>query len=129
MTARPEGRLLELRKRPRVHILSSVVVSFSRVEVPESFAGDMEGQGTVVDLSPKGCGVLSDTAVEPGDHVSLSLSIPHQKSSITIDLATVRWARGGIFGLEFISLWPAAEERLRQTIASIAEAPRKPSRT
>ncbi len=115
------GRLIELREHPRIQIPPTLSFSCSRVEVPASFTRDIEGEGTVVNLSMKGCQVLSAITVEPGDHLSLNLQVPRQRSPLIVELTTVRWVHGQSFGLEFISLWPAEEERLRQFLSSIAE--------
>src|SRR5437867_409988 len=103
-----------LRKYPRVHVPSPFPLSFTRVEVPASFSGDTEGNGVVSNLSMKGCKVDSETTVEPGDHISLSLTLPGDESPLVIELATLRWVQEGSFGLECISMWPAGETRRRQ---------------
>ncbi|TLY13469.1 MAG: PilZ domain-containing protein [Nitrospirae bacterium] len=110
---------MKLRKYPRVHVPSPFPLSFTRVEVPASFSGDTEGNGVVSNLSMKGCKVDSEATVEPGDHVSLSLALPGEESPLVVELATVRWTEERSFGLEFISMWPAAETRLRQLVHAI----------
>lgn len=114
---------MELRKYPRVQVPSPFPLSFSRVEVPVSFSGDREGNGVVSNLSMKGCKVESEATVEPGDHISLSLTLPGDESPLVIELATVRWAGERHFGLEFISMWPAAETRLRHLVHALGGRP------
>jgi len=118
-TVDQKWRPMELRKHLRIEVVPPFPLAFSRIEVPVSFTGDTEGEGTVVNLSVKGCRVLSDATVELGDHLSLSFDI-RQKDPLMIDLATVRWAQGRAFGLEFISVGLAEEKRLRQFITVVA---------
>jgi hypothetical protein len=119
---------MKLRKYPRVHVPSPFPLSFTRVEVPASFSGDTEGNGVVSNLSMKGCKVESEATVEPGDHVSLSLTISGDESPLVVELATVRWVEERSFGLEFISMWPAAETRLRQLVHTIGTRPSEAAR-
>ncbi len=81
-----------------------------------SFSSDRVGNGTVADLSVKGCQVHSDAPIQKGDHVSLRLHLSHRDAPVSIEMATVRWTKGHAFGLEFISLWPADEILLRELI-------------
>ncbi|HET8579674.1 MAG TPA: PilZ domain-containing protein [Nitrospiraceae bacterium] len=78
-----------------------------QVHVPMSFSGDrVAGEGTVYNLSTGGCKAESDTTVNTGAYLRLRLHLPDQDSSITIEVAAVRWAMGRDFGVEFISLPP-----------------------
>ena len=113
-----------LRKYPRVHVPSPFPLSFTRVEVPASFSGDTEGNGVVSNLSMKGCKVDSETTVEPGDHISLSLTLPGDESPLVIELATVRWVIGHRFGLAFTRLGKTEDERLRQVVTGLGANPK-----
>lgn len=106
----------ELRRHPRVPLHATVPLAFSFVDPPISVSGDRVGNGTVANLSVKGCQVHSDASIQKGDHVSLRLHIAHRDVPVSIEMATVRWAEGSRFGLEFISLWPADEIVLRELI-------------
>lgn len=74
----------------------------------------MAGEGTVYNLSTGGCKAESDVAVNTGAYLRVRLHLPDQESSITIDVAAVRWAMGRDFGVEFISLPPGDQEQLRR---------------
>ena len=106
----------ELRRHPRVPLHATVPLAFSFVDAPNSVSSDRVGNGTVANLSVKGCQVHSDAPIQKGDHVSLRLHISHRDVPVCIEMATVRWTKGHAFGLEFISLWPADETVLREFI-------------
>lgn len=74
------------------------------------------GTGTVFNLSASGCKVQSASHVETGDYVKLALHIPGEKAPVQVNLASVRWAMGQDFGLEFIAIQSEEHERLREYI-------------
>lgn len=108
--------MTELRRYPRVPLQATVPLVFSFVDVPISVSSDRAGNGTVANLSVKGCQAHSDAPIQKGDHLSLRLHISHRDAPVSIEMATVRWTKGHTFGLEFISLWPADETMLRELI-------------
>ena len=116
----------DLRRHPRVPLHAPVPLAFSLVDALNSVSSDRIGNGTVADLSVKGCQVHSDVPIQKGDHVSLRLHIPQRDVPVSIEMATVRWTKGHAFGLEFISLWPADETVLSEVI-NMASAHRRAS--
>lgn len=74
------------------------------------------GTGTVFNLSASGCKIESASHVETGDYVKLELHIPGKKAPIQVNLASVRWAMGQDFGLEFIAIQSEEHERLLEYI-------------
>lgn len=106
----------ELRRHPRVPLHAPVPLVFAFVDVPTSVSSDRVGNGTMTNLSMKGCQVHSDAPIQKGDHVSLRLHASQRDVPVFIEMATVRWTQGHAFGLEFISLWPADEAVLRELI-------------
>jgi hypothetical protein len=111
-----KDNVVELRRHPRFRMSPPMVLSFARSEVSVSFRGDHQGGGTVVDLSAKGCKVLSHAQVRAGDRLALSLRVPRQAAPLKIESACVRWVEDGSFGLEFPALPPAVERKLRWLI-------------
>ena len=91
---------------------------------PIAFAGDLlEGEGNVVNISKLGCAVQSDQQVEEGAYLNLFLRLPEGAVPVKIELAVVRGARGGLFGMEFIRIHPTAQERLHGFIQSLEMLP------
>ncbi|MBA2485522.1 MAG: PilZ domain-containing protein [Nitrospira sp.] len=76
---------------------------------------EVEGEGEVLDLSFTGCMAKSDSTMQPGLQmkVSLFLSDGHEWP-VRVDEAIVRWARGGEFGVEFLALRPPQLQRIQQ---------------
>lgn len=86
--------------------------SFSSVHV-------VGGEGTLLDLSIRGCRVDSETQVQPGTNLELRIHLPDHEPPIQVELASVRWARGREFGLEFTSMDTDQRERLRQVVRDL----------
>jgi hypothetical protein len=116
--SKPKDNVVELRRHPRFRMSTPVILSFSRSEVAVSFRGDHQGDGTVADLSTKGCRILSPASVRIGDRLRLSLRVPRDNSPLTIDHAYVRWVEEGSFGLEWKQLPPDVERKLKRLIES-----------
>jgi hypothetical protein len=94
-------------------------LSFSQFSLSISFAGDAEGEGIVLDLSPKGCKVESEAAVKVAEAMSLIILLPDQKAPTTVDLAVVRWVKNDAFGLEFISVGANEAARIVEFLTDI----------
>ncbi len=91
---------------------------------PVAFSGDLlAGEGNVVNISKVGCAVQSDRRVGKGAYLNLFLRLPEGPVPTKIELAAVRWARGGLFGTEFIRIHPTAQERLHEAIKFLEVRP------
>ncbi len=77
------------------------------------------GEGTVIDLSVNGCRITGQGDVPPGSMLEVRFQLPDQSPPVDIGLATVRWAKGPEFGVEFLQVRKDVEERLRQFIATL----------
>ncbi|MGH7206265.1 MAG: PilZ domain-containing protein [Nitrospiraceae bacterium] len=97
---------MDLRKVPRL-----------RVHFRSFFAGGLiDGEGTVMDLSTKGCKIGSDTRVQPVTELEVWFFLPDQDQPIRVQLAEVRWTREREFGLEFLSMRLEERERLDRVL-------------
>lgn len=86
---------------------------------PVSFcSGTGEGEGTVIDLSQSGCRIKSNVTIDIGTLVCMFIVVPSGLMPITIGMATVRWAKNGEFGVQFMRVSPQQQERLQTLIAS-----------
>ncbi len=81
------------------------------VECPVTFylEDGTPGTGRLYDLSQAGCGIVSELHAVTGSYVVLSIGLPNTASSISVELARVRWAMRQEFGVEFI-LIPRADK-------------------
>ncbi|MFQ5931726.1 MAG: PilZ domain-containing protein [Nitrospiraceae bacterium] len=102
--------LMELRQSPRF-----------LVHCPIAYAGgNLAGVGIVSNLSTGGCKVGSSTPVDPGANIELRIYITGAPEfPMKVDQAVVRWAKAHEFGLEFISIWPEEQVRLRRFIRTL----------
>jgi hypothetical protein len=82
------------------------------------FFGDeeFEGEASLLDISTHGCRASSSVDLRVGMALKLSLFLADYQWPLRIDQATVRWADGQRFGLEFTDIRPAQRERLRALI-------------
>jgi hypothetical protein len=74
-----------------------------RVQFRSSFSSIVMvgGEGSLVDLSLRGCRIESPTDVQPGASLELQIVAIEREPPIQIQAAIVRWSRGQQFGLEF----------------------------
>ncbi len=77
------------------------------------------GEGTVTDLSLGGCRITGQATVTPGSMLEMRFQLPDQPLPLEIGLATVRWAKGPEFGVEFLQVRKEVEERLRQFMETL----------
>ena len=96
------------------------LLSFARFALSITFNGDSEGEGSVINLSIKGCKVESDAGVKVGDAMSLILLLPGGGCSDACRFGPGAVGSRSCFGLEFVSLGTMAMHRLRTFLASAA---------
>ena len=63
---------------------------------------------------------MSTAAMNPGDHLAVSLRMPDQGTAMQLD-ATVRWINDQLMGLEFLSMPLSVETRLKKFLARSAQ--------
>jgi PilZ domain len=83
----------------------------------------VSGEGSVVDLSLRGCCVECKTSVHPGGTLTIRVHVLPEEPPITIHEAVVRWAREGRFGIEFLSIGPEDWARLQHTVTQLELEP------
>lgn len=74
------------------------------------------GEGKLTDLSASGCAIACNQTVLSGSYVRLTVLMPDQRPSLTINLGKIRWVRDQTFGVEFIRLPTIARQQLDQAI-------------
>ncbi len=85
-----------------------------------AYSGDLiDGDGTVVNLSPSGCGVRPTKSVRAGSYLHLFLYLGAEEVPLKIELAVVRWAQASLLGLEFIRISSWQRLRLKQHLADV----------
>ena len=92
-----------------------------RVEYCGSVSGDrIRAAGLIVDLSPNGCRARSDTPSSVGESVKVLIDVPRYETPLQVTRAVVRWSKGQEFGIEFIQMESADEQRLNQLVRQMA---------
>ena len=74
------------------------------------------GEGILTNLSLKGCSVMCDREVLCGSDVRVSVLLPNQTPTLSIDLGTIKWVQGHQFGVEFLRLPLETRQRLNSTL-------------
>lgn len=77
------------------------------------------GDGTLLDLSLRGCRVDSVVEVRPGTSLELRIQASEEEPPLKIQEAIVRWSRTQQFGLEFVTLAPEEWARLQHTVTQL----------
>ena len=88
-----------------------------------SSANSISGDGTLSELSLRGCRVRSLTEVNPGTVLQIRVHVSDRESPIVISHAIVRWYRDGSFGCEFVTLGVEEWGRLRAVTTELEKEP------
>lgn len=113
----PDEVFLDIREHARTRIPVPFSCALSEKVRPRWFAKKRAGIGVVYDVSLKGARVSSEAPIGPGDQVTVLLRLPKQSSPLAVERATVRWAEGQTFGLEFMHLTSTAATRLKRFLS------------
>lgn len=103
----------EARKAPRIRLGCRLFFSSENYH---------EGEGVIIDLSKSGCAAESETAVDIGMILELTIFLPDYDWQLHLDRSVVRWIHGQTFGLEFQDLRPVHRERLRRLVEKFRES-------
>ena len=106
--------MTEQRKDLRFHV--QFRSSFSSIAM-------VGGEGSLVDLSTRGCRIESSTDVHPGASLEVRIVAREHEPPIQIQQAFVRWSRGRQFGLEFVTMAPEEWARLQHIVKQIEMEP------
>ncbi len=88
-----------------------------------SSANIVSGEGTLSDLSIRGCRVYSLVEVKPGTALQLRLQTSDDEPPIQVSQAVARWYRASHFGCEFVNLSPDEWARLQHVIKDLEKEP------
>lgn len=96
-----------------------------RVQFRTTFspAGEIEGTGSLLDLSMGGCRIESPVAVTLDLFVEVRIYVPHLEWPLMVDEATVQWVSGQTFGLAFFRMKESERQRLEQVIKDLLSKP------
>jgi c-di-GMP-binding flagellar brake protein YcgR len=112
-------RIIDLRKHPRVFTPSGALFSFKRLVIPVDSQENLEGEGSLIDLSIGGCRSMSDIPLQLGEQYNLILQVFKERRPINIGAAAVRWTQQNTYGFKFISMQPVDESHLQDLLRDI----------
>ncbi|GKS57849.1 hypothetical protein YTPLAS18_13760 [Nitrospira sp.] len=112
-----EGSFLDLRRHPRVRVDAPFTCAVARKGIRSWWSSDNRSLGVVFDVSMNGAKVLTESPVRPGERMSLTLNLPRQAAPTQVEVAAARWVAGPTMGVEFLSLSPESEWRLRKFLS------------
>jgi hypothetical protein len=81
------------------------------------------GEGSLLDLSIRGCRIESLIDVKPGATLEVRIEVIEHRPPIQIQAAVVRWSREREFGLEFEVIAPTEWAYLREIVKQIGLEP------
>jgi CheY-like chemotaxis protein len=96
------------RRHPRFQVAQAAV-----------FSGGADGEGMVKNLSIGGCQIQSSCMVPLDTYLTLLITLPDARQPFKINVAVVRWARPGVFGLEFRHVERHIHERLAKYLSTL----------
>jgi hypothetical protein len=105
---------MEQRKSPRFSVRFRS--SFTSLNI-------VGGEGSILDLSLRGCRVESPTEVRPGTSLELRVQVSEDEPQLVIQEAVVRWSRIQQFGLQFVTLAPEEWARLQHIVTELEQHP------
>ena len=88
-----------------------------------SSVGIVGGEGSIVDLSIRGCRIESPGDVQPGASLEVRIKVVEDEPPIHIQAAIVRWKRGEEFGLEFEVIIPSEWVHLKEFVKQLELEP------
>jgi hypothetical protein len=90
------------------------------VGYPASIQSDTEaGEGVLLDLSPTGCRLRSDIALNTGTYLALQIAISQEPTPLAVEVSVVRWCKDGHFGVEFLRYSQGDRERVTNLVAAL----------
>jgi hypothetical protein len=104
-----DERCVEKRRQPR--FTAQFRSTFS--------GGQREGHGKTIDLSDGGCKIETDRPVVVGATFEYRIYVPGLNWPLRIDEAVVRWVKANTFGVQFTSIQPEEQLKLKQLIADL----------
>jgi hypothetical protein len=87
------------------------------VGYPASIKSDTgAGEGVLLDLSPSGCRMRSDIALNAGTYLALRIAVAQEPTPLAVEVSVVRWCKDGHFGVEFLRYSQGDRERVTNLV-------------
>jgi len=90
------------------------------VGYPASIQSDTDaGEGVLLDLSPTGCRMRSDIALNAGAYLTLEIAVAQEPTPLAVEVSVVRWCKDGHFGVEFLRYSQGDRERVTDLVETL----------
>jgi hypothetical protein len=83
----------------------------------------ISGDGTMQDLSIRGCKITTSAQIQPGTTLELRIDVSKEAPPLRIAEAIVRWHRNGTSGMEFVGLAPDEWAKLQALVKELELQP------
>jgi len=95
-----------------------------RLRVPVGYPANIQsdtgdGEGVLLDLSPTGCRMRSDIALNAGTYLALQIAISQERTPLAVEVSVVRWCKDGHVGVEFLRYSQGDRERVTDLVAAL----------
>ena len=92
-----------------------------RLRVPVGYPASIQsdicaGEGVLLDLSPAGCRMRSDIALNAGTYLTLRIAVAQEPTPLAVEVSVVRWCKDGHFGVEFLRYSQGDRERVTNLV-------------
>jgi hypothetical protein len=95
-----------------------------RLRIPVGYPARIQsdtgiGEGVLLDLSPAGCRMRSDIALNAGTYLALQIAISQERTPLAVEVSVIRWSKDGHFGVEFLRYSQGDRERVTNLLAGL----------
>lgn len=70
----------------------------------------------MLDLSPTGCRMRSDIALNAGTYLALQIAVAQEPTPLAVEVSVVRWCKDGHVGVEFLRYSQGDRERVTDLV-------------
>jgi PilZ domain len=105
-----------------------------RMRVPVVYPASIQsdtgaGEGVLLDLSPAGCRMRSNIALNAGTYLALRIAVAQEPTPVAVEVSVVRWCKDGNFGVEFLRYSQGDRERVTDLVLALppTETPAPPA--
>lgn len=97
-----------------------------RLRVPVGYAARIQsdtgaGEGVLLDLSPTGCRMRSDIALNAGAYLTLHIAVAQEPTPLAVEVSVVRWCKDGHIGVEFLRYRQGDRERVTDLVEPLPQ--------
>ncbi len=94
-----------------------------RTRIPVGYPANIQsdsgtGEGILLDLSPTGCRMRSDIALNAGAYLALQIAVAQDPTPLEVEVSVVRWIKDGHVGVEFLRYSQGVRERVTDLVTA-----------